>query len=203
MTILCQKPAIPPTLDPSSEVDMPLIADTEIDLLALAFACDLSRVASITVSTGLNRVRYPWINWTNSAGETATSAMEGHPLSHNPQSSVDAAAEFTARAKWHTGIVARLFDKLSQIPEGEGTAADNTLLVWCSEVSQGDTHSHVNMPFLVMGGGWHFQTGRYIQVPAGTSHSNLLVSILNAMGVETETFGLADYCQGPLAGLRV
>jgi hypothetical protein len=99
--------------------------------------------------------------------------------------------------------VARLFDRLSQIPEGEGTAADNTLLVWCSEVSQGDTHSHVNMPFLMMGGGWHFQTGRYIQVTPGTSHSNLLVSILNAMGVETNTFGLADYCQGPLAGLRV
>jgi hypothetical protein len=203
MTILCEKPPVPPTLDPSSEVDMPLIADTEIDLLALAFACDLSRVASITVSTGLNRVRYPWINYTNSAGETVASEMEGHPLSHNPQSTPDSAAEFTARAQWHTGLVARLFDRLSQIPEGEGTAADNTLLVWCSEVSQGDTHSHVNMPFLMMGGGWHFQTGRYIQVTPGTSHSNLLVSILNAMGVETNTFGLADYCQGPLAGLRV
>ncbi len=202
MTIFCEKPDVPPTLDASSETDMPLIADTEIDLLALAFACDLSRVASITVSTGLNRVHYPWVTYTDSAGETlASDTIEGHSLSHNPQSDPDAAAEFTARARWHAGIIARLFDKLSQIPEGDGTAADNTLLVWCSEVSQGDTHSHVNMPFLLMGGGWHFQTGRYVQVTPGTSHSNLLVSILNAMGVETETFGLPEYVTGPLAGL--
>ena len=201
MTITCEKPAVPPTLDPVSEVDMPLIADTEMDLLALAFACDLSRVASITISTGLNRVRYPWINYVNSLGETVPSQMEGHPLSHNPQSSPDSRAEFVARAKWHSGLVARLFDKLSQIPEGDGTAADNTLLVWCSEVAQGDTHSHVNMPFMLMGGGWHFPTGRYIQSTPGTSHSNLLVSILNAMGVETNTFGIPDFCQGPLTGL--
>jgi hypothetical protein len=201
MTITCEKPAVPPTLDPVSEIDMPLIADTEMDLLALAFACDLSRVASITISTGLNRVRYPWINYVNSAGQTIASQMEGHPLSHNPQSSFDARAEFVARAQWHSGLVARLFDKLSQIPEGDGTAADNTLLVWCSEVAQGDTHSHVNMPFLIMGGGWHFPTGRYVQCTPGTSHSNLLVSILNAMGLETTTFGIPEFCQGPLSGL--
>jgi hypothetical protein len=203
MRIICEKPDVPPTLDPVSEVDMPLIADTEMDLLALAFACDLSRVASITISTGLNRVRYPWINYVNSLGQTVPSQMEGHPLSHNPQSSFDARAEFVARAQWHAGLIARLFDRLGQIREGDGTAADNTLLVWCSEVSQGDTHSHVNMPFLIMGGGWHFQTGRYIQCTPGTSHSNLLVSILNAMGVETDTFGIPEFCQGPLSGLAV
>jgi hypothetical protein len=201
MTITCEKPAVPPTLDPASEVDMPTIADTEIDLLALAFACDLSRVASITVSTGKNLVRYPWLSYKNSVGEMVPSEMEGHPLSHMQQSDPNARSEFVARARWHSGIVARLFDKLSQIPEGEGTAADNTLLVWCSEVSQGDTHSHVNMPFLVMGGGWHFQTGRYIECPVGTSHGNLLVSLLNAMGTETESFGVPEFSTGPLAEL--
>ncbi|HEX6272911.1 MAG TPA: DUF1552 domain-containing protein [Polyangiaceae bacterium] len=201
MTIHCEKPPVPATLDPVSEVDMPAIADAEIDLLALAFACDLSRVASITVSTGKNLVRYPWLSYTNSAGETVRSEMEGHPLSHMQQSDPNARAEFVARARWHAGIVARLFDKLAQIPEGAGTAADNTLLVWCSEVSQGDTHSHVNMPFLVMGGGWHFQTGRYIQCPTGTSHGKLLVSILNAMGVEANTFGVPEFAPGPLTEL--
>jgi hypothetical protein len=201
MTIVCEKPVVPPTLDPASEVDMPTIADTEMDLLALAFACDLSRVASITVSTGLNRVRYPWITFQNSAGETVQALKEGHPLSHEPQDNPDSRAEFVARARWHASLIARLFERLGQIPEGDGTAADNTLLVWCSEVSEGNTHSHVNMPFLLVGGGWHFETGRYIQCPAGTSHSNLLVSILNAMGVETDTFGLPDFVSGPLAGL--
>jgi len=202
-TISCEKPPVPPTYDPANEMDMPLIADTEIDLLALAFACDLSRVASITISTGLNRVRYPWINYTNASGATAQSLGEGHPLSHMPQDDPDSRGQLVARARWHSGLIARLFDRLEQIPEGDGTAADNTLLVWCSEVSQGNTHSHVNMPFLVMGGGWHFATGRFIDCGTGVSHSNLLVSILNAMGVETNTFGIPDpkFVTGPLAQL--
>jgi hypothetical protein len=201
MTILCEKPAVPPTLDPASEVDMPTIAETEIDMLALAFACDLTRVASIMVSSGKNLIRYPWLNYTNASGESAVSDREGHPLSHNPQTDPNARAEFTVRARWHAGLVARLFDKLSQIPEGEGTAADNTLLVWCSEVSQGDTHSHVNMPFLVMGGGWHFATGRYIDCGASVSHGHLLVSLQNAMGLPANTFGLPEFSNGPLPQL--
>jgi hypothetical protein len=201
MTITCAKPGVPPTLDPASEVDMPLIADTEIDLLSVAFACDLSRVASITVSTGLNRVRYPWIQYMNPEGAMAPSLGEGHPLSHMLQDDPDARGQLVARARWHAGLIARLFDNLRQIPEGDGTAADNTLLVWCSEVSEGNTHSHVNMPFLVVGGGWHFPTGRYIDCGPTTSHSNLLVSILNAMGVEATTFGLPEFSTGPLSQL--
>jgi hypothetical protein len=190
MAVECAKPAEPMKLDPSSEVDMPAIAELEIDLLTVAFACDLSRVASFEISTGLNRIRYPWLN----------SLGEGHPLSHMGPSDVDARAQLVARAAWHSKLVARLFDRLAQIPEEDATAADNTLLVWCSEVSEGNTHSHVNMPFLLVGGGWHFQTGRFLDA-AGASHTDLLVTILNAMGVQVSTFGLPEHCTGPLAVL--
>jgi hypothetical protein len=186
----CAKPLAPAVLDPASEVDMPVIAELEIDLLSLAFACDLVRVASFEISTGLNRIRYPWLQ----------SMGEGHPLSHMGPSDTDAAAQLTSRAAWHSSLIARLFDNLEAIVEGDGTAADNTLLVWCSEVSEGNIHSHTNMPFLLMGGGWHFQTGRYLD-GAGASHIDLLVTILNAMGVEKQTFGLPEYCTGPLAVL--
>ena len=86
-------------------------------------------------------------------------------------------------------------------PKATARPRTTRLLVWCSEVSEGNTHSHVNMPFLVVGGGWHFPTGRYVQCPAGTSHGNLLVSILNAMGVEATTFGVPQFATGPLAQL--
>jgi hypothetical protein len=190
LAVECAKPEAPMKLDPSSEVDMPLIAELEIDLLSIAFACDLSRVASFEISTGLNRTRYPWLD----------SLGEGHPLSHMGPSDTDARAQLVARARWHSGLVARLYDRLAQLPEEGGTAADNTLLVWCSEVSEGNTHSHVNMPFLLVGGGWHFQTGRYLDA-AGGSHTDLLVTILNAMGVEETTFGLPEHCTGPLGVL--
>jgi hypothetical protein len=181
MMVLCEKPEEPPVLDPVSEVDMPLIAELEIDLLAVAFACDLSRVASFEISTGLNRIRYPWLN----------SMGEGHPLSHMPPTDESARSQLVARAQWHSGLIAQLYDRLATIQEGDGTAADNTMLVWCSEVSEGNVHSHTNMPFLLMGGGWHFHA----------SHIDLLVTILNAMGVEANTFGLPEFCMGPLSVL--
>jgi hypothetical protein len=56
------------------------------------------------------------------------------------------------------------------------------------------------MPFLLVGGGWHFRTGRSITY-AGASHGDLLVSILNAMGVPATTFGHPDFSTGPLSGL--
>jgi hypothetical protein len=190
----CKRPNVPEALDPTSETDMPRIAELELDLLAIAFACDLTRVASFEVSTGLNRIRYPWLD----------SMGEGHPLSHMSPTDVDARTQLVARAKWHCSLVARLYDNLATITEGDATIADNTLLVWCSEVSEGNVHSHTNMPFLVMGGGWHFETGRYVDCAGSSgsaSHVDLLVTLQNAMGLEAATFGRTEYCSGPLKAL--
>jgi len=186
----CSKPEAPPKLDPVSETDMPQIAELELDLLALAFACDLTRVASFEISTALNRIRYPWVN----------SMGEGHTLSHSGASDESAKTQLLARQNWHSSLIARLFDRLASVKEGEGTVLDNTLLFWGNEVSMGTTHSHDNMPFVVAGGGWALRTGRYVQYQ-GQSHGQLLVSLLNAMGVPDTTFGAADFSAGPLSGL--
>jgi hypothetical protein len=186
----CQKPDVPPTLDPVSETDMPAIAELELDLLSLAFACDRTRVASFEISTALNRIRYPWLS----------SMGEGHLLSHSGASDLDAKTQLTKRQAWHASLIARLFDRLASVTEGDGTVLDNTLLFWGNEVSLGTTHSHDNMPFLVAGGGWAFRTGRYLQYQ-GNSHADLLVSLLNAMGVADTTIGDAAFCTGPLPGL--
>jgi hypothetical protein len=187
----CSKPEEPPQFDPVSEVDMPSIAELELDLLALAFACDLTRVASFQVSTALNRIRYPWLE----------SMGEGHALSHSGVSDANAKNQLILRQSWHASLIARLFDRLATVPEGDGTALDNTLLFWGNEVSMGTTHTHDNMPFLLAGGTWAFRTGRFVQYPEKNSHADLLVSLLNAMGVEDTTFGDPAYCTGPLSGL--
>lgn len=186
----CGKPEQPPTLDAVSEVDMPQIAELELDLLSIAFACDLTRVASFEISTALNRIRYPWVN----------SMGEGHTLSHSGASDADAKAQLLARQAWHSSLIARLFDRLAAVEEEGGTVLDNTLLFWGNEVSMGTTHSHDNMPFVVAGGTWAFRTGRYVQYN-GDAHGKLLVSLLNAMGVPDATFGNADFSAGPLNGL--
>jgi hypothetical protein len=186
----CVAPAAPGTLDPTSEDDMPAIAALHLDMLATAFACDLTRVASYQISTSLNHIRYPWLS----------SLGEGHALSHAGPSDADAHQQLVARQTWHSQMLANFLTRLSQIPEGSGSVLDNTLVLWGNEVSEGNTHSHLNMPFLMVGGGWHFRTGRYIQYQSA-SHNDLLVSVLNALGVATQSFGQADICHGPLANL--
>ncbi len=186
----CALPEVPGALDPASEVDMPKIAELEIDLLALAFACDLTRVASFQISTALNRIRYPWVD----------SLGEGHSLSHSGSSDADAKGQLIRRQAWHSSLIARLFERLSVVPEGEGTLLDNTLLFWGNEVSMGTTHTHDNMPLIVAGGGWAFRTGRFLTYDQG-SHADLLLALLHAMGVEDATFGDAQFCKGPLTGM--
>jgi hypothetical protein len=187
----CTVPAIPPDLADDDENDMPAIMQLQLDLLAVAFACDITRVASLQISTALNRIRFPWIG----------SMGSGHTLSHAGPSNAEARVELVLRAKWHAEQLAYLLDRLAEIPEGDGTVLDNTLVVWGNEVSQGNTHAHTDMPILVAGSaGGALRTGRYLEYP-GASHSDLLVSVLNAMGVETTTFGRPEYCTGPLPGL--
>jgi hypothetical protein len=186
----CVAPAVPVALDPDSEDDMPIIAGLHLDMLATAFACDLTRIASFQISTSLNRIRYPWLD----------SMGEGHSLSHQGPSDANAFKELVSRQTWHSQMLANFLTRLSQIPEGSGTVLDNTLVLWGNEVSQGNTHSHFSIPFLAAGGGWYFRTGRSLRYE-NASHNDLLVSVLNAMGVPDTSFGQADLCHGPLAGL--
>ena len=49
--------------------------------------------------------------------------------------------------------------------------------------------------------GGYFKTGQYLTFDGKNPHNNLLVSLCNSMGVETNTFGMPEYCTGPLNGL--
>jgi hypothetical protein len=181
----------PPELAFDNETTMEQIAALQIDLLAMAFRCDLVRVASLQFSDGLNTIRFPWLG----------SMMEGHSLSHSGDSDLDARGQLIGRHRWYVQQVGRLLDALAAIPEGSGTALDNTLIVWGNEVGAGNTHSHQNVPFLLAGSaGGAFRTGRFLDF-GGRSHIDLLVSVLNAFGVDVNTFGHPDFVSGALPGL--
>ena len=188
----CAAPAEPPTFGVEDATDMPDITRLQLDLLALALACDLTRVASVQFSTAINAIGFPWLN----------STAEGHNLSHRGPSDTAAKEQLTQRASWYAGQITYLVRQLASITEGEGTLLDNTVLVWGNELSLGNSHSHLDIPFVVLGNaGGHFRTGRYLQL-GGQPHNRLLVSLLQAIGVEASTFGHADFgAAGPLAGL--
>lgn len=188
----CSAPATPEDLEPDSEDTMPQITTAHMDMLALALACDLTRVVTIQFSNAKNHIRFPWID----------SLGDGHGLSHAGNSNVAAIDEWVRRDTWYAKQVAYLAKKLDSIEEGDGTMLDNTVIVWTSEIARGNTHSQKNMPFMLLGSaGGHFKTGRYVEYSTSRSHNDLLVSLLHAFGGEDETFGDERFCTGPLPNL--
>jgi hypothetical protein len=78
----------------------------------------------------------------------------------------------------------------------------NTVVVWLSEISKGNTHEHRNLPFLLCGSaGGSWQTNRLLTFSGDVPHNNLLVSLMNAMGVAGNTFDETVYPVAPLSGL--
>jgi hypothetical protein len=187
----CAAPTEPPFMfSPEHEDNMDEVSRLQIDMMVMAFACDLTRVGTLQYSSGANNIRFPHL----------ASFTDDHQLSHAGPSDTTSTGEWADRKEWYVGELAYLMGKLASIPEGDGSLLDNTLIFWCSELSQGNTHSHANMPFVLAGGGAGFTMGRYVQY-ASKSHCDLLVSIMNAFGVEGSTFGDPAYCTGPLPGL--
>lgn len=186
----CAVPEAPPLLAPDDETTMPSISRLQLDLLAMAFACDATRVGSMQYSNAINAIRFPWLD----------SLGQGHTLSHAGDSDEDSRTQLIARANWHAAELAYFMDALAAIPEGDGSVLDHTLIVWGNELGKGNTHGHDDIPFLIAGGGGGLRMGRFLQYDA-EPHNRLLVSLLNACGVETDSFGHVDYALGTLSGL--
>jgi hypothetical protein len=169
----------------------PRIGQLQLDLLAMSLGCDLTRVATVQWTTTEAGKVFTWL------GQSDTH----HALSHSGDSDAARRAQLVDIGVWHAQRLDYLINKLKAMPEGDGTVFDNTLIVWCTDISTGNTHSRRDMPYVLAGGcGGALKTGRYLKY-AGDAHNDLLVSICHAMGVDVSTFGNPDYCTGPLSGL--
>lgn len=160
----------------------------------MALACDLTRVATLQWERSVGDVRFTWLG-----------ADRGHhSLSHDPDSMADSVEMLTKINTWYAEQLAYLMTRMASIKEGTGTMLDNTVIFWCNELSRGNAHSHPDMPFLLAGGvGGALKTGRFLRYgsTATVPHNNLLVSLMNTMGLPDQTFGDPKYCTGPLVGL--
>jgi hypothetical protein len=189
----CVKP-VAPTLDYKSNDNFPAIGKAQMDLMVMALACDLTRVATIQWERSVGDVRFTWLGATRGH----------HDMSHDPDTQLDTVEMLTKINIWYAEQFAYLLGKLASIKEGAGTMLDNTLVFWCNELSRGNAHSHPDMPFVLAGGaGGALKTGRYLVYPktANVPHNNLLVSMMNAMGLPDTTIGNPAFCTGPLVGL--
>jgi hypothetical protein len=189
----CEVPETPAVFDHRSPERFPEVARLQMDLMVMALACDLTRVGSIMFSRANNNMLFPWLG-----------IQQGHhDLSHHGDSDVEANTKLMKINRWYAEQMAYLIGRLRAIPDGDGrTLLDNTVVFWVNEQGKGNNHSRKSMPFVLAGGGGGaFRPGRYVKFQGSPPHNNLLVSLLNAFGVETMTFGSPAHCTGPLGGL--
>jgi Protein of unknown function (DUF1552) len=148
------------------------------DLMALSFQTDTTRISSFLVSHDGGNRPYPFIGV----------AQGHHHISHH-RNNPDSLARLAIIDNWHVKQFAYFLDKLKSIKEGDGNLLDNSMIVFGGGISDGNEHSHDNLPTIVAGrGGGTITPGRHLKFDT-TPMSNFYVSLLNRMGVKTERFG--------------
>jgi hypothetical protein len=158
------------------------------DLITLAYQANLTRVASyIMVAEGTNRT-YNHIGISDAF----------HPLSHHANKR-DSLEKLVRIQTYHMQRFAGFIEKLDSIEDGDGSLLDHSMFLYGSNMSNSDRHNNYPLPNILVGGGaGALHGGRHIDLPANTTLSNLLLTILNKAGIEETSF--AD-STGAIAGV--
>jgi len=150
------------------------------DLLALAWAADITRVATLMIAKEVSNAVY-----------SASGVNDPfHNLSHH--SEVPANIDRYARLnEYHTRATLTYFlSRLRDTPDGDGSLLDHSLVLYGSGMSNSNQHDHEPLPTLVAGGAsGAIAGGRHIRAGAGTPMANLLVALLQKLDVPVESFG--------------
>ena len=128
--------------------------------------------------------------------------MRSHQASHYGASNDRTKRELTdfiAQRVWFVEQYAHFLDLLASYPEGDGSLLDYTLVLLCTEVSDGNTHRHDDMPFVLAGGSRLGLSGRQLMQLSGRRHGDLLASICHLLGDPVSGFGQSS--SGPISEL--
>jgi hypothetical protein len=162
------------------------VHDQMIELVKLAFSWDLTRVVAFTLSGASSGERWP------SQGVTKAH----HTLEHSND-----VEGLNIMGRYYSQKFGSLLDALGSVDDGDGhTALYNSSLILGMECWSDSSSGHYlkDIPFVLAGqGGGAFETGRVVNAN-GRSNNDLLVSVQRAAGVDSDTFGLASLCKGPI-----
>ena len=145
------------------------------DILVLAFQTDSTRVCSLKLNNDHSSLRFP---------NLGIDYMIHHLLSHSDTD------DWLKVNQFFVGQLAYIAGKLDAIQEGERTALDNTLLMFCSSMLTG-SHDATQLPVVTVGGGAKLDTGRVLDFSGRENRkmSSLYLSLMDKFGVRMEAFG--------------
>jgi len=198
--------------DPAiDEAAYPDVSDIQMDIFALALACDYTRVATLQFGNGSGGPTFTW--------DGMSHEYNHHKLSHGKvrddcfgDSTDDGCDDVVGYEDmiydidvWHQGKYARLLERLDSYVEEDGrTLLDNSVVMYTNELSDGKGHSFIDLPYILAGSaGGYFKQGQYVLLGSGDSwddqqapHNKLLNTLVNAMDIESDWFGVEEGAGG-------
>lgn len=165
--------------------DIPQHMQLMLDLIVLAFQMDKTRIATCMLNNDLSQMNFGFLD-----GVRGSLHLD---LTHNgrdPQRE----AMYLKTNQFHVSQFAYLVGRLKQIEEGDSTLLDNSLLLCCSNLFDGDKHQADEMPMLLAGrGGGTVDTGRVLDYREGGDDQRracgLYLALMDRMGVRADRFG--------------
>lgn len=154
-------------------------AELMFDLQVLAFQADITRVSSFmlareNVNRSYNEIGLPEAH---------------HSMSHHANNP-DKMQVFTKLNTYHVDTLAYFLRKLQAIPDGDGTLLEQTVVLYGSGMSDGNTHNNFNVPVVVVGGrDQQVKGNRHLRYPKGTPLANLHLTMMLKFGLHAESFG--------------
>ena len=170
-----------PTLERPAGVPATFLEHAKLmfDLQVLAYQTDLTRVITFMVGREFGGRTYREIG-----------IPDGHhSLTHHQykQDKIDKVIQINI---YHAKAFAYYLEKLRNTPDGDGSLLDHMLILYGSSISDGNLHLHDNLPVLLVGGAANrVKSGRHIRYPKGTPLPNLLLTMLDMLGVEMDSIG--------------
>ncbi len=149
------------------------------DLMTLAYQTDVTRVMTFMVSREVSNRTYPQVGVTDGH----------HAISHHQ----NRAEKMEKNVKIQTYNITQFgyfLEKLKNTPDGDGSLLDHAVLLYGSNMSNSNAHDHFPLPNLVVGGAaGRMKGGRHLKYPEHTPMANLLVTMLDKVGVRQESLG--------------
>ena len=150
-----------------------------LDLVLLGFKTDTTRIFSMILAREVSNRSYPQIGVPD----------QHHPVSHHRNDPV-LIEKKTKIDAYHVSFLGYLAAKMQATREGDGTLLDQSLLMYGGGMGDGNLHRHNDLPCVLLGNlGGRLKTGQHVAYPSGTPMTNLLVSLLDKVGVPVDSLG--------------
>ena len=160
------------------------------DMLLVAFKADITRISTLMIGREGSTRAYPEVG-----------VADGHhPLSHH-QGNLEMLAKIRVINALHLKLFAGFLQKMKDTKEGDSNLLDQSLIVYGSGLSDGNIHTHDQLPVVLCGRGGNFVSpGRHIVYQRETPVSNLFATMIERVGVRGEHVGDST---GRLVGLSL